>query len=611
MSIWEVLGIDKTEDDKAIKKAYAKKLRIYHPEEDPEGFQRLREAYDLALKYAKSKKVTTSVLMDDSGSRQDETQMPAVVGALSGVENAISEVEPDDNLLDFINQLHVLYDNIHSRVNIENWRRLLDSRVVWDIRFQGILSNTLLEFFMEHHYLPTEVWKLLESMFGWREQQEYLYDHYPGDFIDYIFRQLDQPTLLGYGFIRNVDGIDYEKFLGNRENAFNSLKDNEFENAEKFITAALAIYPDDSDLQRLQLEYYQQIGDHHQTLALIDHMIQNNPDNFDYQFYRARLLRDIGELTNSIEACKYIQSHKPDKEVICLMGKCYFDLDELNQAKKMFLQVLKLDSKDIEAKTYLAQINSKSVESLKNNRGKENRKKIKQIKRELGKPNIVQSMINFQKLWIKRTIHYLIIIVWLIGFFGLYGLPWLHDSGLSINELIKEINETQTKYEPITIKTLEDMNKVSMEKNIVQLNLPDAFYIYQFEDNEVKDLEKFDSDIRYVCLGFLKDSIVIMLVDYELAQYVYKNKSIQYEGSVYELNSDMLNSVVNSLKKSYLYDSDTQKLLMVDKYIGPKMEMNTGEKERLFGVILLGIVLLLLSILIVKETIKTYIANKF
>ncbi len=49
---WELLGISPTKDIRAIKRAYAEKLRLHHPEDDPEGFQNLHEAYRAALEYA-------------------------------------------------------------------------------------------------------------------------------------------------------------------------------------------------------------------------------------------------------------------------------------------------------------------------------------------------------------------------------------------------------------------------------------------------------------------------------------------------------------------------------------------------------------------------------
>lgn len=46
---WSVLGIAPTEDQRAIQKAYATRLRVTRPDEDPRGFQELREARDQAM----------------------------------------------------------------------------------------------------------------------------------------------------------------------------------------------------------------------------------------------------------------------------------------------------------------------------------------------------------------------------------------------------------------------------------------------------------------------------------------------------------------------------------------------------------------------------------
>jgi curved DNA-binding protein CbpA len=39
---WEILELAPTEDERSIKRAYAKKLKAVHPEDDPEGFKPLR-----------------------------------------------------------------------------------------------------------------------------------------------------------------------------------------------------------------------------------------------------------------------------------------------------------------------------------------------------------------------------------------------------------------------------------------------------------------------------------------------------------------------------------------------------------------------------------------
>lgn len=50
-SDWELLGIEPTVDIRQIKKAYARKLKLYSPEDDPVQFQILRQVYERALQY--------------------------------------------------------------------------------------------------------------------------------------------------------------------------------------------------------------------------------------------------------------------------------------------------------------------------------------------------------------------------------------------------------------------------------------------------------------------------------------------------------------------------------------------------------------------------------
>jgi len=55
MNIWNILGIQPTDSIDDIRAAYSEKIKQHHPEDDPEGFARLRDAYKLAIRIASIK----------------------------------------------------------------------------------------------------------------------------------------------------------------------------------------------------------------------------------------------------------------------------------------------------------------------------------------------------------------------------------------------------------------------------------------------------------------------------------------------------------------------------------------------------------------------------
>lgn len=75
MSEWpyDLLGVGDDADERTIKRAYAGLLKRHRPDDDPEGFQRLNEAYQAALSYRRDTAIPHS---DDDGPAGMASPMP-------------------------------------------------------------------------------------------------------------------------------------------------------------------------------------------------------------------------------------------------------------------------------------------------------------------------------------------------------------------------------------------------------------------------------------------------------------------------------------------------------------------------------------------------------
>ncbi len=95
---FEILQIEKTNDIKKIKKAYARLVKQYHPEDDEERWLILHEAYEQAIRYAKRNYEwyeTKEKLIGRSPSYEPEDQLyrERNIGTESSNEELIEQIE--------------------------------------------------------------------------------------------------------------------------------------------------------------------------------------------------------------------------------------------------------------------------------------------------------------------------------------------------------------------------------------------------------------------------------------------------------------------------------------------------------------------------------------
>ena len=210
MSNWELLGIEPTTDTLKIKEAYMEKLSDFHPEEDPEGFKKLRATYEELLEIA---------------------------------AKGIEEKDIDNGPLGpWINKINEIYNNFEDRLNIELWKEIFNEDVCFSLETKEEACMKLLEFLYDNFYLPHNIWLLIEEVFSIKDRYKEFYEYFAPQFIDYIVNEIEYGDSLNYELFEIEDGKDYEHFIKLYFDIRGSLNRRELDNLEDKISEMKELY---------------------------------------------------------------------------------------------------------------------------------------------------------------------------------------------------------------------------------------------------------------------------------------------------------------------------------------------------------------------------------
>ncbi len=224
MDIWKILGIEETKEQDALKTAYRNKLTGVNPEDDPEGFMQLRQAYEEALRL--------SELEEDTNNQ-------------------------DDSNNELYKEIDRLYHDFGRRITISAWQELFDRDEFVSLDNEALAFDTLMRYLMDNFHIPQKVWKFIVEYFDISGRKKELCERYPEDFIGYAINNATYDDMISY-YLFDGNEDEYDDFI------------------EKYYSLDSAVRKREIDKQGAIIEEIEELDVYHPYLEVckIRHRIQ-------------------------------------------------------------------------------------------------------------------------------------------------------------------------------------------------------------------------------------------------------------------------------------------------------------------------------------------------
>lgn len=338
---FHILGLKETKDESAIQDAYRGLLRQTNPEDDPEGFKRLREAYEAALAWA----------------RKPEEQEQG-------------EKTDIDRWIDRADQV---YRNICLRRQPEAWKEVLEDPLCDDLDTSLQAREAMMAYLMDHIYLPNAVWKLFDKRFQIVEDRENLEQQFPRDFLNYVTYYIQNEEFINYSLFQILDqeGMDADAYIRNYLGVKRLVDQGEIKECREKLEAleAFGIYHPYQDVEMLRVLYalmerarsempqgmtFEETPGGEEAVRIMQNLLEHYGEDSYVQLHCGMGKWTLGEE----EAAAGLWEKILEKHPSHYMAKFYIvrylmKKEEYRQAKEKMLELLDIDGNDEQVIGYL------------------------------------------------------------------------------------------------------------------------------------------------------------------------------------------------------------------------------------------------------------------
>lgn len=304
MNCFDLLEIPYHSDKNTIKKAYSKLVKIYSPEKNPIEYQKLREAYDEALKL--TAKATKSPYSDNLETKTKEnpainfnklnndnfhlniyetfdnykkTEVTNIKDPLFEISELVENSESlfKEELLRYLELASDIENSKSLRNNFSLWEKLLKDPLLWNMEVSLEISKLIFTLFARCTDIKYCFLILANKHFRWDLKKEWLYNFFNKTKVNSLIDIIKYLPNLSYETLSHLSNEELKDYISLKKHSF-SKKESLSNSNIKALKVYYEKFFNDYQLNYLIGKAYYNIGNYKESLKYLKSSLDSKND---------------------------------------------------------------------------------------------------------------------------------------------------------------------------------------------------------------------------------------------------------------------------------------------------------------------------------------------